>query len=63
MNIVCDILVDLCKPVSHIGCGGGGEGVRLFRVVNNSRNSCIVMLRKILTCTFTATGMQGLASN
>ena len=62
MNIVYDILVDLCKPVSHIGCGGG-EGVRLFRVVNNSRNSWIVMLRKILTCTFTETGMQGLASN
>ena len=26
MNIVYDILVDLCKPVSHIGCGGGRGG-------------------------------------
>ena len=38
---------------------GRGGGVRLFRIVNNSRNSWIVMLRKILACACTEPGMQG----
>ena len=56
MNVVYATFLELCKGVSQMG---GEGGVRLFRIVNNSRNSWIVMLRKILTCACTEPGMQG----